>query len=262
MNWYYADQGQQRGPVEEPALDELVRAGVVRDDTLVWHEGMQTWEKHSSVRGFAPAPAFPSPPVLHPTGDAEVRYCGECGRPFSANELVAIGPVSVCATCKPIYLQKMREGGGSAVGARRYAGFWIRFAARVVDAILLNVIFLIVRLPFGVAMFTPGIARDPGALVAFAGATILITLISVVATACYEIFFIGTRGATIGKMIFGLKVIRADGGPVSIGLSTGRYFAQWISAITFGIGYIMAGFDDQKRALHDRICETRVIHAR
>ena len=96
MNWYYADQGQQKGPVEEPALDELVRAGVVRDDTLVWHEGMQTWEQHSSVRGVAPPPAFPSP------GAGEIRYCGECGRPFSANELVAIGPVSVCATCKPI----------------------------------------------------------------------------------------------------------------------------------------------------------------
>jgi uncharacterized RDD family membrane protein YckC len=29
-----------------------------------------------------------------------------------------------------------------------------------------------------------------------------------------------------------------------------------------GIGYIIAGFDEQKRALHDRICETRVIHSR
>jgi uncharacterized RDD family membrane protein YckC len=42
----------------------------------------------------------------------------------------------------------------------------------------------------------------------------------------------------------------------------GRYFAQWISAIILAIGYIMAAFDDQKRALHDRICETRVIHVR
>jgi uncharacterized RDD family membrane protein YckC len=261
MNWYYADQGQQKGPVEEPALDRLVQAGVVRDDTLVWHEGMETWQKHSSVRGFAPAPAFPSPGAL-PNTAGDIRYCGECGRPFSANELVAIGPVSVCATCKPIYLQKLREGGGLAVGARRYGGFWIRLAARVVDGILLNVVFLVVRLPFGIAMFTPGLGRDPGALAAFVSTTLVFTFMSAVATACYEIFMIGLRGATIGKMIFGLKVIRADGSPVSLGLATGRYFAQWISAITFGIGYIMAGFDDQKRALHDRICETRVIYSR
>jgi hypothetical protein len=35
MNWYYADGGRQAGPVDETALDELVRQGVVRDDTLV-----------------------------------------------------------------------------------------------------------------------------------------------------------------------------------------------------------------------------------
>jgi uncharacterized RDD family membrane protein YckC len=259
MNWYYADQGQQKGPIDEPALDQLVVAGVVQDDTLVWHEGMPAWQKHSSVRGPVPPPAFPSPSA---TTAGETRYCGECGRPFSANELVPIGAVSVCATCKPVYLQKLREGGGLGVGARRYGGFWIRFAARVVDGILLNVIFLVVRLPFGVAMFNPGLAREPAALAGFLSATIAVYFMSAVATACYEIFMISMRGATIGKMIFGLKVIRADGAPVSLGLSTGRYFAQWISAITFGIGYIMAGFDDQKRALHDRICETRVIYSR
>ena len=91
---------------------------------------------------------------------------------------------------------------------------------------------------------------------------LLITLLSVVAAACYEIFFIAKRGATIGKMIFGLRVIRADGSPLTVGLSTGRYFAQIIDSFTLGIGYFMAGWDDQKRALHDRICETRVIYSR
>jgi len=55
MKWFYADQGQQKGPVEESALNDLVLAGVVRDDTLVWNEGMPTWQTHGSVRGAAPA---------------------------------------------------------------------------------------------------------------------------------------------------------------------------------------------------------------
>ncbi len=255
MKWYYADQGQQKGPVEDPALDELVVAGVVRDDTLVWHEGMATWQKHSSVRGAAPPPAFPS------AAAGETRYCGECGRPFAANELVAIGPVSVCAACKPAYLQKLREGGGMAVGVRRYAGFWIRFAALLVDGILLSIVFLVIRIPFGVALFTPGLGRNPGALAAFVGTSLLITLLSYVVAACYEILLVANRGATIGKMLFGLRVIRADGTALSMGLSTGRYFAaRWLNVFTLGIGYLIAAFDDQKRALHDRICETRVIH--
>ena len=255
MKWFYADQGQQKGPIEESALNDLVLAGVVRDDTLVWNEGMPTWQTHSSVRGVAPT----STPLS--TNATDTRYCGECGRPFPGNALVAIGPVAVCAMCKPAYLQKLREG-GTAVGTRRYAGFWIRAAARIVDAILLNVVFLIVRIPFGVAMFTPNVAQNPAAAMALLAPLLLITFLSIIAAACYEIFFIAKRGATLGKMIFGLKVIRTDGSPLSVGLSTGRYFAQLINSFTLGIGYFMAGWDDQKRALHDRICETRVIYSR
>ena len=261
MNWYYADQGQQKGPVDESALDQLVLSGVIRDDTLVWHDGMAAWEKHSSVRGAAAPPAFPSASATSAAG--ETRYCGECGRPFSDSDLVAIGSVSVCAACKPIYLQKLREGGGFAVGVRRYAGFWIRFAAVLVDGLLLSIVFLIIRIPFGVALFTPTLDRNPGALAAFVGTSLIITLLSYVVAACYEIFFLSTRGATIGKILCGLKVIRADGAPLSTGLATGRYFAaRWLNLFTLGIGYLMAAFDDQKRALHDRICETRVIYSR
>jgi uncharacterized RDD family membrane protein YckC len=255
MKWFYADQGQQKGPIDESALNDLVLAGVVRDDTLLWNEGMTAWQTHASLRGVAPT----STPLSGAATDT--RYCGECGRPFPASELVAIGPISVCAMCKPAYLQKLREGGATA-GARHYGGFWIRAAARIVDAILLNVVFLAVRIPFGVAMFAPGTARNPAAVMAMMVPFLLITFLSMVAAACYEIFFIAKRGATIGKMIFGLKVIRADGSPLSLGLSTGRYFAQLINSFTLGIGYFMAGFDVQKRALHDRICETRVIYSR
>jgi uncharacterized RDD family membrane protein YckC len=39
----------------------------------------------------------------------------------------------------------------------------------------------------------------------------------------------------------------------------GRHFAEMLSGILLGIGYLMIAFDDEKRALHDRICDTRVI---
>ena len=87
----------------------------------------------------------------------------------------------------------------------------------------------------------------------------LLTLISIGINACYEAYFLTTKGATPGKMALGLKVIRADGGPITIGLAVGRYFASFLSGITLCIGYIIAGFDAQKRSLHDHICATRVI---
>jgi len=47
MSWYYAEGGKQMGPVEESVLDGLVGAGIVRDDTLVWREGMAAWQPHA-----------------------------------------------------------------------------------------------------------------------------------------------------------------------------------------------------------------------
>jgi uncharacterized RDD family membrane protein YckC len=51
----------------------------------------------------------------------------------------------------------------------------------------------------------------------------------------------------------------ADGGRVSYSRALGRHFAKWLSSIILGIGFIMAVFDDERRTLHDRICETRVV---
>jgi uncharacterized RDD family membrane protein YckC len=63
---------------------------------------------------------------------------------------------------------------------------------------------------------------------------------------------IGRYAATLGKMACGLRVVMSDGGKVTYGRSLGRHFAKLLSGF-------MAGFDDEKRALHDRICDTRVI---
>src|SRR6266496_1905513 len=51
MNWYYAEAGQQRGPVSDAELSGLVQAGTVRDDTLVWREGMADWQLQPGQSG-------------------------------------------------------------------------------------------------------------------------------------------------------------------------------------------------------------------
>ena len=80
--------------------------------------------------------------------------------------------------------------------------------------------------------------------------------------ATYEGLFVYKLGATPGKMVLGLRVVRPDGGPVSLGRAVGRYFAKMLSAIIMLIGFIMAGFDREKRALHDMLVDTRVIKKR
>lgn len=87
-------------------------------------------------------------------------------------------------------------------------------------------------------------------------------LVGIVLGCTYETFFVVKYGATPGKMALGLKVVRPDGSGIDVGRAIGRYFAKMLSAIIIYIGYIMAGFDAQKRALHDMICDTRVIKTR
>ncbi len=259
MTWYYADAGRQVGPIEENALDDLVRAGVVRDDTLVWRDGMPSWQPHGAARGVRMAPApMPAVPIAAGTG-----FCSECGRPFPLNQLVALGNATVCAQCKPVYLQRVREG-GQAIGARRYAGFWIRFVARVLDTVILGIVLTIIMVPLSLMLGLGSIAsadpsRSLGASFAILG---IYGVLNIGLQFAYEVYFVSKRGGELGKLILGLRIIRVDGSMLTAGQAAGRYLAYLLNSFTFGIGFIMAGFDSEKRALHDRICDTRVIYSK
>jgi len=72
--------------------------------------------------------------------------------------------------------------------------------------------------------------------------------------------YLGRYGATPGKMAVKIRVVTPDGGPISYGRATGRFFADILSGMICYIGYLMVAFDkEQRRALHDHICGTRVV---
>ena len=113
VQWYYSDGTNRLGPVDEATFSGLIRAGTIRADTLVWREGMQGWERCDTVDG-----AFAKPTANTAAPGANPNACAECGRAFPPEELVAVSGRSVCAECKPAFLQRLREGAPmSAVGA-------------------------------------------------------------------------------------------------------------------------------------------------
>jgi uncharacterized RDD family membrane protein YckC/DNA-directed RNA polymerase subunit RPC12/RpoP len=203
-----------------------------------------------------------------------VLACSQCGRTFAQSDLVQIAGNWVCADCKPALLSRVMAGGaGEALPlAWRYGGFWIRFGARFIDLLIFVVpilIFFAVFIPnlirAGRQAGNPASAPNP-AFAAFG--FISFFLVFFLGGACYEILMLKYRSATLGKMACGLKVIRSDGRSLSWGVCFGRFF-MW-NVVTSGIPYIntvlllvsgiMLGVDDQKRALHDRVCDTRVIY--
>lgn len=105
MSWYYADNNERRGPVEDAAFQELVRAGTVKPDTLVWREGMTNWIPYSQAVPSAGAPAS--------TVEGGVR-CAQCGGTFAATDVISIAGRSICAACKPRAVQQMVEGADAA----------------------------------------------------------------------------------------------------------------------------------------------------
>ena len=253
MEWYYAEAGKQIGPIDQTSFESSVAAGVIRDDTLVWRAGMQSWQPYQAVK--VAAPAAPADGAA-----AGVQTCSECGKQFPPDEMVAFGNAYVCAACKPIYAQKLQEG-VRLPGAVRYGGFWLRCAALIVDSVALYMVGMVF---FAIAFAISSIdwmnpvksQADVIKLLSLEGGLLLV---NIVVAAVYETWLIGRYGATLGKMVCQLKVVMSDGGKLSYGRALGRHFAKYLSSFTLGIGYIMAGVDDEKRALHDRICDTRVV---
>jgi uncharacterized RDD family membrane protein YckC len=263
MNWYYVNQGKQAGPVDDAQLAELRRTGVVQADTLIWREGMANWEPYSTafvepqpvgegVATSSQTPAFPATTVA----EAPQAVCSECGRMFAKDSMIRYGTVHVCANCKPVFMQKLAEGARINTGALNYAGFWIRFAAYFLDQILLSVVSLGMGFVAGLIM---GVAfgNEPTAIIIL---QIVLFVIQMGIAISYEVILTTKYGATLGKMACKLAVVTPDGGPITYGRSFGRFFSKIVSSLTCLIGYIMAGFDEEKRSLHDRMCNTRVVY--
>ena len=175
--------------------------------------------------------------------------CAECGKAFPRADLLTFGNRYICAGCKPAFQQKIAEG-AYAPGDLTYGGVRRRFLALFIDGILTWVAMGALGLVAMAASGTDFMVAIGSSLMSFGG-----SIFGVV----YSVVMIGKYGATLGKMAMGLKVVRPDGSSFGYGLATGRYFAQFLNVFTFGIGYLMAIWDKEKRGLHDRVCGTRVI---
>ena len=238
MNFYYAVAGQQNGPVSEEQLDQLVSSGAVSPTTLVWREGMDTWQPYSTLKPGAMPAAMP----VSPESPGAV-VCTVCRQSYPPAQVVRYGATPVCRNCQPGFIQSLPAG--AQVGHLRYAGFWKRFLAKFVDGIAV----MIVLGPVYVAA-----ERYQSA-----GWALLYYVVWFACAFVYPTVFHGKYGQTLGKMALKIKVVRPDSAPIDFGTAALRTLAELLSGCILYIGYIMAAFDDEKRALHDRLASTRVI---
>ncbi len=81
--WYYVENGERRGPVEQDEIISLHQAGKLTDQDYVWKKGFENWAKISDVEELA-APSIPGGlPDPIPTPSQEVSFAD-----YSPNEKV------------------------------------------------------------------------------------------------------------------------------------------------------------------------------
>lgn len=135
-----------------------------------------------------------------------------------------------------------------------YGGFWERFAALLLDGLLLWIVNMVV---FGVLTAAYGFGMlfkqtQPMSLV--------LNLSPWLISACYFVWMeSGERGATFGKRALKLRVVDSQGQRISRGRAAGRWVAHALSYITLLIGYLIQPFTGRKQALHDMVAGTLVI---
>ena len=133
----------------------------------------------------------------------------------------------------------------------RFAGFWWRVLAYLIDSVILWVAGAIVAF-----FFIAGGERDPENV---SGAISSIIWSWIWWWLYFALFESSALRSTPGKRACGLIVTDEDGNRISFARATGRFFAKFLSAIILGIGFMMAGWTRKKQALHDLICDTLVL---
>jgi uncharacterized RDD family membrane protein YckC len=250
MTWYYLTEGQPKGPIDVAELERLFQFGAVRLGTLIWRQGMSGWTSF--------ADAFQRAAVK----------CSLCKQLGAEESIIRYGTMTICPDCKATFFGQIREGLAPDLRAI-YGGFWIRFSAYLIDQVILFFIRIPLQIAWQIYSFSlmSSMTREtryPGLFPFGVSQTFWIVyaiyalLIFVIGLA-YYVFFVGKFGATPGKMALKLKIVRSDRSKVSYWRAAARYFAQIVTNLTAYLGYVMAAFDSEKRALHDYLCDTRVI---
>ena len=203
-------------------------------------------------------------PRCHKVNEPGSAYCYSCGLPLDeAEKQVLISS----AQSNPSGIANSAPTSQSRPDATdRQAGFWIRFAAIIVDGIVIfGLMVVAVILVSEVIMATLG---EDSYDFCMEGTYQIddwnwaegldYASWAVVFTGYFSIPVV-IWATTIGKRVFGLYVVRADGSKVGIGRALARWLCYFLSLLILGIGFLMIAFRRDKRGLHDLICDTMVV---
>src|SRR5574341_1713852 len=144
-----------------------------------------------------------------------------------------------------------------------YAGFWTRAAARIIDILIIliiyNLFYLVDRLGADAGLWGATGFGEGDTESAFSVENFLRGVFFLGFPIFYYVYLTGSCGQTFGKMAMRIKVVNEDGTPVDYRKAMFRWLAYFLCDLTLNIGYIWAAFDARKQGFHDKVCRTLVV---
>lgn len=200
--WYYAESGQQHGPISKEDLQSKFGAGTLAPDALVWTEGMPEWQPANSIAGLwdAVPQELPTPPVSGSSPASVSPYAPPSAAPLSEvdwnvqSNYVPEGP-------------QIRP--------------WVRYWARTLDFFTFSLLVGVVA-----ELVYPEFAQIDGKLFG----VVLLGLYNL-----YEPAWLALFGTTPFKALLRVRVRNMDGSKLSYGQGLLRTLKVWILGQGLGI---------------------------
>ena len=228
-----------------------------------------------SQQWAAPTPPAAPPPEREwaaPTAPAPGPGTG-----LTSGDPLGGAPSAPPAAFPPGYTSPPPPGAGGmapawnapAPGTYQLGSWWARVGAAIIDGLIVSIPAMIVLLALGVG--AAGSDSDGGTAALIGGFFVTLLVFLVVGLLYAPLMMSRTNGQTVGRMATGIRVIRASGEPMTFGFAALREIAVkgllvgTVSSFTFGIGYLIDVlwplWDDENRALHDMVVNTRTVKA-
>jgi len=149
-------------------------------------------------------------------------------------------------------IRQVSEQKEQQVAKIHVVGFGRRFAAMVIDGIIVVFVSFILALLIGMVD------------VFFEGGRLNWNMVIVLVMLLFSVFYftgkwVAKGGQTPGKLLMRIKIVHADGSPLTYGKLFLRYFGYILSGVAASLGFVWIGIDPKRRGWHDMIARTYVI---
>jgi uncharacterized RDD family membrane protein YckC len=229
--------GKQLGPFTRRQVQDMLDSGRFSPDDIYWEKGMSGW---APLRDAFSADTPPPMPEHRNTG-ASPRTTDTGRYPSGLRSLSERIPPEAAA-----FGTQRHAHPHSAISP--YAGFWRRFAALLIDAIICGCI----TLPIVLILISVTGDGDAGAIVGN-------LISSLIEWLYYALSESSQHQATLGKRALGIIVTECNGGRISFATATGRLFGKALSMLIFFFGFFMCGWTKKKQTLHDIMAGCLVV---